>query len=39
MKNIRNTLIVISIITLFAFILTGFIEAKNTTVQQMNLKL
>ena len=39
MKNIRNTLIVISIMTLFAFILTGFIEAKNTTVQQYEFEI
>ena len=39
MKNIRNTLIVISIMTLFAFILTGFIEAKNTTVQQYEFEV
>ena len=39
MKNIINTLIVISIMTLFAFILTGFIEAKNTTVQQYEFEI
>ena len=39
MKNIRNILIVISIVTLLIFISTGFAEGKNMAVQQYEFEI